>query len=44
MEESALGIDSQNLDGANRVYVDCGFIVTKRNCVLRKPLELDEAR
>lgn len=40
MEESGLGVDSQNLDGANRVYEDCGFIVVKRNCVYRKPLVL----
>jgi mycothiol synthase len=40
MEESALGVDSQNLDGANRVYEECGFIVTRRNCILRKPITL----
>jgi GNAT superfamily N-acetyltransferase len=40
MEESALGVDSQNLDGANRVYEDCGFVVTKCNRIYRKPLEL----
>ncbi|CAN7390476.1 GNAT family N-acetyltransferase [Variovorax sp. LjRoot178] len=44
MEESALGVDGQNLDGANRVYEDCGFIVARRNCIFRKPLELGEAR
>lgn len=39
MAESALGVDSQNLSGANRVYEDCGFTVARRNCVYRKPLE-----
>ncbi|MGO4391168.1 GNAT family N-acetyltransferase [Variovorax sp. M-6] len=43
MDESALGVDSQNLNGANRVYEDCGFIVTRRNRIFRKPLELGEA-
>lgn len=43
MEESALGVDSQNLDGANRVYGDCGFVVARRNCVFRKPLVLGGA-
>ncbi len=40
MEESALGVDSQNLDGANRVYEDCGFIVAKCNRIFRKPMTL----
>lgn len=40
MNESALGVDSQNLSGANRVYEDCGFVVARRNCVYRKPLVL----
>jgi mycothiol synthase len=44
MEASGLGVDSQNLDGANRVYEDCGFVVTKRNRVYRKPLELGATR
>ena len=44
MQESGLGVDSQNLDGANRVYEDCGFIAVTRNCVYRKPLELRDAR
>lgn len=43
MQESALGVDSQNLDGANRVYEDCGFVVAKRNRIYRKPLVLDGA-
>jgi GNAT superfamily N-acetyltransferase len=40
MNESALGVDSQNLSGANRVYEDCGFVVARRNCMYRKPLEV----
>lgn len=40
MAESGLGVDSENLSGANRVYENCGFIVARRNCVFRKPLEL----
>jgi mycothiol synthase len=38
MTESALGVDSENLSGATRVYEDCGFRVVKRNTVYRKPL------
>ena len=41
LQDSGLGVDGANLDGANRVYEDCGFVVTKRNCIYRKPLELD---
>jgi GNAT superfamily N-acetyltransferase len=44
MQESGLGVDSQNLDGANRVYEECGFIAVTRNCVYRKPLEFLDAR
>lgn len=40
MKESALGVDSENLSGANRVYEDCGFQVVKRHSVYRKPLSL----
>jgi GNAT superfamily N-acetyltransferase len=36
MTESALGVDTENLSGATRVYEDCGFQVTKRNIVYRK--------
>ncbi|MDM0027371.1 GNAT family N-acetyltransferase [Variovorax saccharolyticus] len=43
MQESGLGVDSQNLNGANRIYEECGFIAVKRNCVFRKPLALSEA-
>lgn len=38
MTESALGVDSENLSGATRVYEDCGFRVVKRMTVYRKPL------
>ena len=41
LQDSGLGVDGANLDGANRIYEDCGFLVTKRNCIYRKPLELD---
>jgi GNAT superfamily N-acetyltransferase len=40
MQESGLGVDSENASGALRVYTDCGFVVEQRNCVFRKPLEL----
>ena len=38
MTESALGVDSENLCGATRVYEDCGFRVVRRNMIYRKPL------
>lgn len=38
MTESALGVDSENLSGATRLYEDCGFRVMARNAILRKPL------
>jgi len=40
MTESALGVDSENLSGATRVYEDCGFRVVKRTTIYRKPLVL----
>lgn len=40
MTESALGADSENISGATRVYEDCGFRVTKRNTLYRKPVKL----
>lgn len=40
MTESALGADSQNISGATRVYEDCGFRITKRNTLYRKPINL----
>ena len=41
MRDSGLGVDGENLDGATRVYDACGFVVTKRNCIYRKPLTPD---
>jgi mycothiol synthase len=38
MTESALGADSENISGATRVYEDCGFRVTKRHTIYRKPI------
>jgi GNAT superfamily N-acetyltransferase len=38
MTESALGVDSENLSGATRVYKDCGFQVVKQGTIYRKPL------
>ena len=38
MTDSALGVDSENISGATRVYEDCGFRVTKRNTLYRKPI------
>ncbi len=38
MIESALGVDSENISGATRIYEDCGFVVDKRNPIYRKPV------
>lgn len=38
MTESALGVDSENLSGATRVYEDCGFRTVNRSATFRKPL------
>ncbi len=38
MTESALGVDSENISGATRVYEDCGFRVTKQSTIYRKSL------
>lgn len=38
MNESALGVDTENLSGATHVYEDCGFQVVKQNTIYRKPL------
>jgi mycothiol synthase len=40
MQDSGLGVDAANHDGATRVYEDCGFAVTKRNAVWRKAMAL----
>ena len=39
MTESALGADSENTSGATRIYEDCGFHVTKRDALYRKPIK-----
>jgi ribosomal protein S18 acetylase RimI-like enzyme len=39
MTEAALGVDTQNLSGALRVYEACGFRPVKRNTLYRKPLD-----
>jgi GNAT superfamily N-acetyltransferase len=36
MRESALGVDTENLSGALRVYEDCGFGVAKRATLYQK--------
>lgn len=38
MTESALGVDSENLSGATRIYEECGFRVVKRSAAYRKEL------
>jgi GNAT superfamily N-acetyltransferase len=38
MTESALGVDSENVSGATRVYEACGFRVTEQSTVYRKEL------
>ncbi len=38
LTESALGVDTQNLSGALRVYEDCGFRPVQRSSLYRKPL------
>ncbi|MFN8444742.1 MAG: GNAT family N-acetyltransferase [Caldilineaceae bacterium] len=38
MSESTLGVDSENLSGATRLYEECGFQVVKRNMIYRKSL------
>ena len=40
MTESALGADSENISGATRIYEDCGFRITKRTALYRKPINL----
>ena len=38
MLESALAVDSENRDGATRLYESCGFQVVRRDAVYRKSL------
>ncbi|NML44115.1 GNAT family N-acetyltransferase [Ramlibacter sp. G-1-2-2] len=40
MRDSELGVDSENADGASRIYADCGFREVKRNTAYRKPFIL----
>jgi ribosomal protein S18 acetylase RimI-like enzyme len=40
MTEGALGVDSENLSGALRLYLACGFEVDSEVAVYRKPLEV----
>ena len=40
MTEGALGVDTENLSGALRLYESCGFVVSKREATYRKPLKL----
>jgi mycothiol synthase len=38
LTESALGVDSENPSGANKLYEQCGFQFAKRQIVFSKPL------
>src|SRR5258706_16411175 len=38
MTEAALGVDTENVTGALRVYEGCGFVPVSRSTVYRKPL------
>jgi len=38
MTESALGVDSENLSGATKVYEDCGVRVVQTETLYKKPL------
>jgi mycothiol synthase len=38
MTEGALGVDTQNLSGALRVYEGCGFVPVSRETTYQKPL------
>lgn len=40
MTESALGVDSENLSGATRIYEACGFRVVRTDVTYGKPVEL----
>lgn len=39
MTETALGVDTENLSGALRVYQSCGYRQMKKSTTYRKPLE-----
>ena len=36
--ETALGVDTQNLSGALRLYESCGYRAVKREALYRKPM------
>jgi ribosomal protein S18 acetylase RimI-like enzyme len=38
MKEAALGVDTENVSGALRVYERCGFQPVSRSTLFRKPL------
>jgi mycothiol synthase len=38
MTEGALGVDTENPNGALRLYESCGFVVSRREATYRKPL------
>ncbi len=40
MNESALGVDGESVFGAARLYETCGFRISKRNALYRKPVQL----
>jgi mycothiol synthase len=39
MTDAALGVDSENISGAHRLYESVGFQVVKRNAVYHKSLD-----
>jgi mycothiol synthase len=39
MTEAALGVDTENVTGALRVYEGCGFVPVTRTTTFRKPIE-----
>jgi hypothetical protein len=39
MTETALGVDTQNPNGALQLYESMGFRPVRRNTVYRKPME-----
>jgi hypothetical protein len=39
MTEAALGVDTENVTGALRLYEGCGFRPVSRSTTFRKPLD-----
>jgi hypothetical protein len=39
MTETALGVDTENVSGALRLYESCGYRAISRTSTLEKPLE-----